>query len=91
MMAGGAQVAVEGDARVVKIGDKVLPDFIKEWSASDEAKHFISAPANNGGGAPGGKGGASGVKIMAEGDFNAMGPKARSAFMADGGQVTAAA
>jgi hypothetical protein len=35
------------------IGDKGLNDFITEWSSGD-GKHFITAPANGGGGAKGG-------------------------------------
>ena len=36
------------------IGDKPLIDAVSEWAAGDEGKHFVSAPANSGGGAPGG-------------------------------------
>jgi hypothetical protein len=38
------------------MGDKPLFDAITEWAASDEGKHFVSAPANSGGGATGGNG-----------------------------------
>lgn len=38
------------------MGDKPLNDAIAEWAASDEGKHFVSAPANSGGGATGGAG-----------------------------------
>ena len=51
-----AKVVIDGDARKAVIGDKGLSEFIAEWSASDEGKHFIQAPANGGGGADGSKG-----------------------------------
>jgi hypothetical protein len=38
------------------MGDKPLVDAVAEWASSDEGKHFISAPANSGGGAAGGNG-----------------------------------
>lgn len=37
------------------MGDKPLMDAVAEWAAGDEGKHFVSAPANTGGGAPGGQ------------------------------------
>ncbi|MES2637349.1 MAG: hypothetical protein V4605_08490, partial [Pseudomonadota bacterium] len=53
-----AQVTVvtEGDKRITKVGDKLLNDHLKEWGATDEGKHFISAPNNSGGGSQGGGG-----------------------------------
>jgi DNA gyrase/topoisomerase IV subunit A len=33
------------------VGDKSLGDFIKEWSQGDKGKHYVTAPANGGGGA----------------------------------------
>ena len=51
-----AKVVADGDARKAVIGDKGMSEFITEWSASDEGKHFIQAPANGGGGADGSKG-----------------------------------
>jgi chromosome segregation ATPase len=38
------------------MGEKPLNEAIAEWAASDEGKHFVSAPANSGGGATGGTG-----------------------------------
>jgi len=46
-----------GGEYMALMGDKPLTDAIAEWAASDEGKHFISAPANSGGGASGGTGG----------------------------------
>lgn len=94
MFAPGAQVVAEGDQRTVKIGDKVLADFVKEWAATDEAKHFISAGGNSGGGSPGGKGGTGGTKTMtrAEYDQKALSdPAGTQAFLKDGGQIVDAA
>lgn len=38
------------------MGDQPLLDAVTAWAASDEGKHFVSAPANSGGGAAGGNG-----------------------------------
>jgi hypothetical protein len=38
------------------MGEKPLNEAIAEWAAGDEGKHFVSAPANSGGGATGGTG-----------------------------------
>ncbi len=78
MMAGAATVAVEGENRIVKVGDKALADHIKEWAATDEAKHFISAPNNSGGGAQGGGRAGSG-KTITQAELNALPAKERSA------------
>jgi hypothetical protein len=75
----GSQVAVtaDGEARVAKVGDKPLADFVKEWAGGDEGKHFVSAPANSGGGAPGGKKGEAG-KTMTRAAFDALDPTAKA-------------
>lgn len=51
-----AKVEANGDERVAKIGDKTLGDYIKEWASTEEAAHYIAAPANAGGGGQGGGG-----------------------------------
>lgn len=81
------QVVSEGDTRVAKAGDKALADFVKEWSAGDEGKHFVAAPANSGGGAPGGGKGATG-KTMLRSAFDALPPIEQHAFIKDGGVPT---
>lgn len=53
MFAGQAQIVAEGDTRTAKIGDKSVSDFVKEWAASDDGKHFVKAPENGGGGSHG--------------------------------------
>lgn len=51
------ELTTDGDTRVAVVGGKPLGDYVKEWSASDSGKKFVSAPNNGGGGAggPGGK------------------------------------
>jgi chromosome segregation ATPase len=49
------------------MGDKPLIEAIAEWAAGDEGKHFVSAPANSGGGATGGMG--NGVPIAPKGNL----------------------
>lgn len=55
LIGGDAKVEVDGENRFAKIGDKALGEFVKEWSATDEAKHYLAAPVNSGGGAVGGQ------------------------------------
>lgn len=49
------------------MGEKPLNEAIAEWAASDEGKHFVSAPANSGGGATGGNG--NGMAIAPKGNL----------------------
>jgi hypothetical protein len=78
MLKENVQIVVEGDARIAKIGDKALSDFVKEWAAGDEGKHFVQAPANSGGGATGGNGGgAASIKGRIDGS-----PVERAAYVA---------
>jgi hypothetical protein len=56
MFKGQAVLKAEGAEYKALIGDKPLPEAITAWAGTDEGKHFIAAPANNGGGAPGGTG-----------------------------------
>lgn len=91
MFGKSAQVVVDGDQRIVKIGDKTVTEAIKEWAGTEDAKHYITAAQNNGGGAGGGKAGGGGGKVATEAEFNAMSPKERSAFMGAGGSIAAAA
>ena len=51
MLASQVQVVADGDSRSLKVGDKGLSDYMKEWAAGDEGKHFVTAAASNGGGA----------------------------------------
>ncbi|CAB3922372.1 hypothetical protein [Achromobacter deleyi] len=49
------QAAIKDGAAV--ISDKLLADHVTEWAGTDQGKHFITAPANSGGGGQGGSGG----------------------------------
>ncbi|CCN24127.1 phage-related hypothetical protein [Bordetella bronchiseptica 1289] len=49
------QTSIKDGAAV--IGDKLLDDHVMEWASTDQGKHFITAPANTGGGGQGGNGG----------------------------------
>ncbi len=59
MLRSQAQIKADNGDYSALMGDKPLIDAVAEWAASDEGKHFISAPANSGGGASGGNGGAA--------------------------------
>lgn len=56
MLQSQAAIKAEGDQYQALMGDKPLADAVAAWAASDEGKHFVSAPANSGGGAAGGNG-----------------------------------
>ena len=57
------EVKIDGADRKAVVGDKDLAAHVKEWSQSDEGKHFVSAPANTGGGAAGSAGAGAGAKV----------------------------
>lgn len=56
MLRNQAQIKADNGDYAALMGDKPLVDAVAEWASSDEGKHFISAPANSGGGAAGGNG-----------------------------------
>lgn len=82
-----AKIVAEGDVRKALIGDKDLTEFVSSWATSDEGKHYISAPANGGGGASGGTGGSSGQKVWTREKFDASSHFERSEFAKAGGKV----
>lgn len=49
-----AGIKQDGENILAVIGDKPITDFVSEWAATDAGKHFVLAPRNVGGGAPGG-------------------------------------
>lgn len=55
----------------VQIGDKAARDYIASYLESDDGKAFKAAAANNGGGAPGGKGNAD-AKTITRSELNGM-------------------
>lgn len=89
--AAGASIVVDGDVRKAMIGDKPVADYIKDWAASDAGKKFVTAADNNGGGAPGGKGGGQGAKTITRTAFDALDPVAKMQIAKDRVQVVDAA
>lgn len=79
-LASQVQLVNEGDTRIAKVGDKALGDFVTEWAKSDEGKHFVSAPNNNGGGSNGGSGSGGAGQIKGKVDGNA---KERAEYFAN--------
>lgn len=82
-----AKIVADGDVRKALIGDKDLTEFVSSWATSDEGKHYISAPANGGGGASGGTGGSSGQKVWTREKFDSSSHFERSEFAKAGGKV----
>lgn len=86
---GNAKIEVEGDKRTILIldGEQELPaeEFFKQKAASD-LKDYLDKPVNSGAGAHGFTG-ASGSKVISEGDFKNLTPKARASFMEGGGKI----
>jgi hypothetical protein len=81
-----ATITIDGDKREAKIGDKALADAIREWAGSESGKKFVAAPANGGGGAPGGDG-KGGGKTLTRSAFDALGQAERATFAKEGGKV----
>ena len=67
MLKANTKVTAENGQYSALMGDKPLFDAITEWAASDEGKHFVSAPANSGGGATGGN--SNGAPIAPKGNL----------------------
>jgi hypothetical protein len=64
------EIAVDGETRVAKVGDKSLGEFVKAWALGDEGKTFVAAPHNNGGGAGGSGNGGGKTNPWAKDSFN---------------------
>lgn len=88
LLRNGVEIAVDGDKRLAKVGDKDLAAHVKEWAASDEGKHFVAAQTNTGGGAGGGTGKGATGKTATRQQFDSMSPAEKSAFSQDGGTLT---
>ncbi|MDD4390240.1 MAG: hypothetical protein PHW03_05490 [Eubacteriales bacterium] len=88
MLASQVQLKAEGSERIAMIGDKKLNDFISEWAKSDEGKHFVAAPNNQGGGANGGSSGGGEIKTMTRSAFEALDPIKKVEFSKSGGTLT---
>lgn len=87
MLGTQAKIIADGDARKAVIGDKDLTDFVSSWVTSDEGKHYISAPANGGGGASGGANNSSNAKVWTREKFDTSSHFERSEFAKSGGKV----
>ena len=86
--AGKLQVADDNGTRVIKAGDKALGDFITEWAASDEGKHFIAAPDTSGGGAHNGRTPTNpNAPKLTRTEFNALAPPEQMAHIQKQGVV----
>jgi hypothetical protein len=88
MLRSDAQVVQDGDKRVAKIGDKAIKDYVKEWAAGDDGKHFITADQNSGGGASGGGGGGGASPTMTRSAFDSLSPMAKASAMKAGTKLT---
>lgn len=86
MFSGMAKSELKDNIRQVTMGGKAVSDYVKEWAATDEGKHFVSAPANTGGGAPGGAGAAEKSSVT-RAQFDVMSHVERSTFAIGGGKV----
>lgn len=87
MFASNVKIDMDGDNRIVKIGDKPLSEHFKEWGASDTAKKFISPAINTGGGSTGSKGGSDNTKTMPRSAFDQASPATKLDFAKQGGRV----
>jgi hypothetical protein len=76
-----AKVELDGDNRVAKIKDQALGDYVKAWAATDEGKHYVSAPTNSGGGSQGG-GTSTGKAQIKASELAAKPAKERAQYMA---------
>lgn len=85
----GSKVTVEAKdgAYIALLDGKPLTEGLTTWAQSDHGKHFVSAPANSGGGAQGG-GGSSTAKSMTRSAFEAMPAADKPAFFKSGGVLT---
>ena len=86
MFSGMAKSEVKDNVRQVTMDGKAVSDYVKEWAATDEGKHFVAAPANAGGGAPGGAGGDEKSSVT-RAQFDGMSHVERSTFAIGGGKV----
>jgi len=69
MLSGKASVKIDGDKRTVEVDGKPLSEFVKAWSQSDEGKIYVTAPANGGGNALGGKANGETGKVIPYADY----------------------
>jgi hypothetical protein len=85
-----AKVSEDGEERVATIGDKPLKEAVGTWAKTEEAKLFIKASPNTGGGASNnGHGGTGGKRSIARSAFDRLTPAEQMDFVVkEGGTVT---
>lgn len=89
LLSSQAKVVTDGENRKAMIGEKDLTAFITDWAASDEGKHYISAPQNTGGGANVGQGNNNMQnQTVKRSAFDEMSHTQRVEFAKSGGEVT---
>jgi hypothetical protein len=84
LLRGGATVK----DRQALLGEKPLADAVKEWAVGEEGRHFVAAPVNTGGGAPGGMKTPPGQKSIDRAAFAALSPAAQMDHVKSGGAIT---
>lgn len=61
MLRAQTEIKADGSNYTALMKEKPLIEAVAEWAASDEGKHFVAAPQNNGSGASGAQGGNGGT------------------------------
>lgn len=85
MYTGQAQTERTDNGIVVKVGDKPVEEWAKEWAASPEAADFITV--HNSGGGASGNGGGAGNKTIKRSDFDQMPHVERAKAVSEGATV----
>lgn len=88
LLKGSAKLEFKDGSPVVMIDGKPLTEAIKSWTESDQGKHFVSAPVNNGGGGEGGQGGGGVAKTMSRDEFVKLPQIDKVKFSNAGGTLT---
>lgn len=84
-----ASINAKDGAYEALIDGKPLAEFVTAWAQSDQGKHFVAAPQNNGGGAQGGSGKGT-AKTMTRDAFDSLtaaGDPTLQSFFREGGQI----
>lgn len=80
------QIKVEGTD--VYLNEKPVSEALKEWAGSDDGKHYVSAPANSGGGTHDStKSNGAGKREMSRSDFDVLSQADRMAAVKSGIQL----
>lgn len=80
------RITVEGDK--VYLDERPVAEALKEWAGSDEGKHYVSAPANSGGGSDkANQHGKPAGKTITRSDFDALSQADRMAKSKEGVKV----